>query len=110
MLTRTGSGIASTAYPKASDKGMLAMEHDSANKTPVLVALGILAAVCIIASILFWPVAGTAFALCWAVSLVALKVFAERQFEGMSGDVAGFYLQATELVLVIVIAIVSLIV
>ncbi len=108
VLSRTGSGIATTAFPKASDKGMLAMEHDSAQKTPVLVALVIIALACIAGLALCSPIAAAAIALCWAASLPALRAFAMSQFKGMSGDIAGFYLQSIELALIAIIAVVQL--
>ncbi len=108
MLTRTGSGIATTIFPKSGKKGMLAMEHDSANTKPVVAALCVIAALCIAGAIACMPVAGITLACCWAVSLGALYVFAQRAFGGMSGDIAGFYLQSTELVMIIALAVVQL--
>ena len=109
VLTRTGSGIATTAFAKASENGMLAMEHDSAHAKPVIVALGIIAALCMGCAFVCWPQAAIVVALVWAVSLPVLNLFAKRQFGGMSGDIAGFYLQTCELALVALLALVQLI-
>lgn len=109
LLARTGSGIASTSFEKSNGKGMLALEQDSARKRPVLAVLGTVTAAVLCCCAACQPAAGIALAAVWTASLPALKRFANRNFGGMSGDVAGFYLQCAELAFIAVLAIVRLV-
>ena len=86
---------------RSSGRGMLADEHESSDKRPVLVALVVLALACVAALLWFNLVIGIVMACIAAISLVGLYVFSRNKFGGMSGDLAGFFLQMCELMLLI---------
>ena len=105
VATRCMSGIATVAFPTSASKGMLSMFHESAQGRKVLVVLVAELAACIVAVALACPPALVA-VLVGLICLVALYPFAKTQFGGMSGDLAGFFLQVAELAMVAALVIV----
>ena len=85
--------------------GMLTSFRDSSDvrfNAGVVIAFFIVAG---IGAIIVAPVCGIAMIAAEALLLVWLNMFANRNFGGMSGDVAGFFLQVCELVLLACIVI-----
>ena len=107
VLVRSLSGIATVVFPLSSQKGMLADEHESSAKSRVFVALVIVALACV--AVLVWlnVVLGLVMTVLALACLGLLYLLAKRKFGGMSGDLAGFFLQMTELVLLASIVIVA---
>ena len=97
-LSRSLSGLAVAAFPLAKDSGLAHTFASSADQKTVTVFLAVLSAGLILAMGLFGPgFAG------WLVSAAALLVFLyyrhmeKKQFGGLSGDLAGWFLQTAEL-------------
>jgi adenosylcobinamide-GDP ribazoletransferase len=105
FLSRCLSGIATIAFAPGVGKGMLFEFHNSANRRSVLIILITMAVACAIYLLAINPV----MALCMVVVALAclggLRFMSEHSFCGMSGDLAGFFLQMCELLLVACIAI-----
>lgn len=97
VISRCMSGFATKVYPLNASKGMLSMERGGdADRAPIVmlvVAYAVAAAFMIGVS----APAGAAMLVVGLACLVALRPFADSQFGGMSGDLAGFFLQAAEL-------------
>ena len=100
VISRCLSGVATVAFPANASKGMLAQFHDSADNKLVLLALVVELCLCAAAMALVHPAALTIPAL-GLVCLALMYLFAQRQFGGMSGDLAGFFLQCAELAMLI---------
>ena len=99
VMSRCGSGFASTVFWGNGTSGMLSSFRDSTDAhitVGVVVALFVLAG---IGAIVVSPVCGCAMIVVEIALLVWLNFFADRNFGGMSGDVAGFFLQVCELLL-----------
>ncbi|MGI6755917.1 MAG: adenosylcobinamide-GDP ribazoletransferase [Atopobiaceae bacterium] len=103
-LSRTLSGCSVLAFPKSSHEGMLAQFNEGADRR----ALGVLlveAAAGMIFLIAMKPQVGA------AMVAVALAIFAwtyrfsRTAFGGMSGDIAGYFLEMTELGMLAALAI-----
>ena len=97
VLSRCFSGMATLLFPKNAGEGMLAAFHDAGHGWAPVVALVVVLLAC--AGLMIWANAVPAIVML-AVGLVCfagLRPFADRQFGGMSGDVAGFFLQTAEL-------------
>ena len=107
VMARCASGIATVAFPKSSSEGMLAQFHESADTRRSVIVLVIEFVVAAAAAIVACVPLGIAAAAGCLVCLAILPVFARRQFGGMSGDVAGFFLQVAMLVMLICIVVVS---
>jgi adenosylcobinamide-GDP ribazoletransferase len=96
VLSRTLSGLAVLLFPASTNKGMLAAFKESAakrNAAAVLLVLFTAAA----GSLLWlsWPAASMVLAA--LLCLLGLRRMAHKKFNGMSGDLAGWFLQTAEL-------------
>ena len=106
VASRCMSGIASKAFPLNASQGMLSMEHgQGVDRTSVVVLVITLIAV---AAFMLWVdvLAGSAMICVGLVCLALLLPFANTQFGGMSGDLAGFFLQVAELCMIIALVLV----
>ena len=101
VSSRCAAGFASIALPKAFDKGMLASQTQSADAKRSLVILFVSLLVCLACQLLicFWP--ALVMACCADLTFLYLWIMSKRQFEGMNGDQAGYFLQLAELVMLI---------
>lgn len=100
VLSRTTSGIATVAYPAGKSDGMLAAERSASARTAVLVGLVLVAAGCLAGLVVIAGAPGAGASIAALACLAALKRFSRTQFKGMSGDLAGFHLQVSELAMV----------
>ncbi len=100
MLSRFGGGLAIYAYPYVRQSGMgYAAKKEFTTPLFVYSALLVGAAVWLIDARFFWF-----FALTVVVSL-AIGGFLNRRFGGLSGDMYGFVIESTELVLLCAVVI-----
>lgn len=103
VMSRCGSGFASTLFFGNGTSGTLTTFRDSADvrlTVGVVVAFFIVAGVCALA---IEPLCGLLMIVAEVLMLVWLNWFAHKNFGGMSGDIAGFFLQACELVMLVCI-------
>ena len=99
ILSRCASGLATVLFAQSGTQGMLAMFQQSAEKRPVAIALLAEFVVFAIVACFASPTAGVVMIIACAVCLAGLSIFARTQFGGMSGDLAGFFLQVAEVVM-----------
>lgn len=106
VLSRTMSGIVSSVFPSKASQGLLHTFRDASKKRGTLVVLAVFAAACLAYAfvLLPWQVA-VAIIVAVAVCTIYLYVMSQRQFEGITGDLSGCYLQLVELAVVIAIVI-----
>jgi len=107
VMSRCGSGFATTVFWGNGHAGTLTMFRDSADvraTVAVLVASFVVAAGVAIA---IAPAVGLVMVAAEVLLLVWLNWFAQKNFGGMSGDVAGFFLQLCELVLLACVVLVA---
>ncbi|MBQ9001675.1 MAG: adenosylcobinamide-GDP ribazoletransferase [Eggerthellaceae bacterium] len=107
VASRCMSAIATLTYPTSSSRGMLSMFHESGNGVRVLVVIAIEFACC--AAVMIWLSAPVAAAMLGSglLLLALLYPFARTQFGGMSGDLAGFFLQVAEIAMLAVLVLVG---
>ena len=105
VSSRCMSGIATVSFRTSKSKGMLSMFHESADGKRILVVLVVelLVATALCAFVCLPAIAVPCAGL---VVLAWLNRFAQREFGGMSGDLAGFFLQCAELVMLLAVVIV----
>ena len=98
VMSRSLSAVSGTLLPVRPGEGTLNFFHQATDKSVGLLAVGwvVLSAVLLI---LAWPLAGLAMTLAAVLALLLVRRMAMKEFEGMSGDIAGFQLQAAELVM-----------
>lgn len=106
VISRCLSGLATVSLQAASTEGMLAAERATADRRAVRVMLCITLA-CVTAA-LAWlePACAASMPTIAALALWRTWRMARREFGGMSGDIAGFYLQVAELAMLAVIVVV----
>ena len=106
IASRCMSGIATVMFPTSSSKGMLSMFHESARGKRILIVLVVELAVCgVVMAVTYVPAIFVL--LVGLVCLGLLFPFAQSQFGGMSGDLAGFFLQVAELAMIVALVVIS---
>ena len=98
VMSRSLSAVSGTLLPVRPGEGTLNTFHQAADKTMSALAVGwvTLSAVTMVA---VWPLVGGVMAIGAIVTLLLVRHMAMKEFEGMSGDIAGFQLQVSELVM-----------
>lgn len=99
VMSRCMSGIATVTFPRNASRGMLSMFHDAGQSKIVPIVLLIELVTCG-AAMAFVSLPAACATLVGGLACMALLLpFANTQFGGMSGDLAGFFLQVAELVM-----------
>ena len=105
VLTRAFSGLSVVTFPLAKNTGLAATFSDMSHKSRVKVTMLVYSLVCFIALLWIDLFLGI------GVIVVSLLMFAyhyyvcRKQFGGITGDLAGYFLQLNELAILIWIAI-----
>lgn len=97
VLSRSLSGLAVTCFPIAKDTGLAYTFASMSAKKRTSIWLCILCAVCMGGMVLLNPIFG---GMCALASLLCFGYYywmAKRQFGGITGDLAGYFLQLCEL-------------
>ena len=102
VLARTTGALAGTLLPGSTEEGMLSMFRKAASKANVWVLLG-WAAACITGAAFLNFIAAPLFLIASAAVFFYVKRTAEKQFGGMSGDLSGWCISLTSIVLLAVI-------
>lgn len=105
VLTRAFSGLSVVTFPLAKNTGLAATFSDMSHKSRVKVTMFVYSLLCFMALLWIDWFLGT------GVIIVSLIMFAyhyyicKKQFGGITGDLAGYFLQLNELAILIWIAI-----
>ena len=97
VVSRCLSGFATVCFRTSSSKGMLASERGSADLRVVRVSLALELAAVSVALVVASPLVGVAVLVTAVVVLAYVRWLAQSQYGGMSGDLAGYFLQLAEL-------------
>ncbi|MDO4522338.1 MAG: adenosylcobinamide-GDP ribazoletransferase [Eubacteriales bacterium] len=101
VLSRAFSAFAIVNFKKAKTSGLAALFSDMAQKQTITVACVIYAAACALVMLyLSVPMGLAAIGMC-GLSFLAYYRMAYRKFGGMTGDLAGFFVQVCELAMAI---------
>lgn len=98
MFARALGALAGAAFPSSGKIGMLATFRDGASKNAV-VLLTIWCLICAACAIILSPVSGIVCTLAAIILLWYLHRMSKKEFGGMSGDLAGYLITLSELVL-----------
>lgn len=109
VLSRTLSGIALTCFPMAKNTGLAHTFATAADKQHVRILLMLLAALTAAVLLLAGRITGLLMLLMAAVIFGRYRVIAIRDFGGISGDLAGWFLQKAELWMLAVLVIYPLV-
>ena len=97
VLSRCLSALALNHLPKANPGGMLSAFADAAKKRAVDVACGCYILICAVLLILFCKWTGLAVLTAAGSCLLYYRHFAMKHFGGVTGDLAGWFVQITEI-------------
>lgn len=96
-LSRAMSGLAAVTFKSAKSGGTLESFVRPAHRTVTIVVLAVVIAASAAGMVFVSPVRGIAAVIAAAGTFLFYRVFAYRQFGGITGDLAGFFLQICEL-------------
>jgi adenosylcobinamide-GDP ribazoletransferase len=97
ILSRSLSGLTVLLFPKNAGKGLLSTFKESASTKVSVFLLAFLFLISIAGLLAIDIITGSAMLAAALICVVYLFVMSRRQFGGMSGDLAGFFLQVCEL-------------
>ena len=103
ILSRSLSGLAAVSWPNARGSGLLATFTQPMEAQKARAVLLVWVAVCAVAMIALDPVTGTAAVAGAGLSFLYYFVMSRRQFGGITGDLAGFFLQVCECAMVLAV-------
>ena len=98
VLSRALSGLAAVCFKNAKKEGTLWAFTEPAHKTVTLVVLGIITALCAAAMIIASPLCGGLAIIAGALAFIWYRLFSYKQFGGVTGDTAGWFLQVCEII------------
>lgn len=107
VLVRAASGLAVASFPCAKDSGLVHAFADAAAKRTVAVGESVIIAVCAVVLVTCAGMLGLAVVVAVALMFAIYHVVAMRLFGGITGDVAGWFLQWAELLGVMAIVVVQ---
>lgn len=97
VLSRAMGGFSIAAFPMAKNTGLAATFSDGAQKNCVRVISVFYAVVCVVLMLAYRPVTGGCAVLFAALEYVYYYRMSMREFGGITGDLAGFHMQVSEL-------------
>ena len=98
VFARAIGALAGVAFPGSGGNGMLASFREGAAKRATWILL-VWCLICAAALIVLSPISGLFCTLAAVVLLLGLRVMSLKEFGGMSGDLAGYLITLSELVL-----------
>ncbi len=101
VLSRTLSGMAAICFRNARENGMLRESTEPARKKTTVAVLAVTAAAACIVILKSDPVMGGTAIAGAGLCLLRCRIMAYREFGGITGDIAGWFLQRCELVMLI---------
>ena len=107
MISRTLSGMSLVWFPTARKEGTVYSFSSMANRRTVKVVLVTFLAICFISAVLVQPVIGAVIALAAMWVWTYYYYMSLKQFGGITGDLAGYFLCLCELSNVLVIGVIG---
>lgn len=106
VLARAIGGLGSVTFPSSGKPGLLSTFREAASGGAAVI-LVIWCVLCAVALIVISPVAGIVCVLLAGICLLYLYFMSRRQFGGMSGDLAGYIISLSPLVMLFGLVIVE---
>lgn len=98
VLSRALSGLSVVSFPMAKNTGFAAMFSNSAHKRHVRIVMLLWIALTAACMVAINPLTGAAAVLCAAAVFAYYYFMSKKNFGGITGDLAGYFLQVCELV------------
>ena len=97
VLSRACSGYSVVTFPSARDSGLAKIFQDGAHRQRVRIVMLLWMAAISVGMLWMQPVSGSVEILCALVVFLYYRHICRKQFGGMTGDLAGYFLQLCEL-------------
>lgn len=97
VMSRALSGLAAVVFKNAKRSGSLWAFTEPAHRTATLAVLGVIIAVCAAAMVIVSPLCGGAAIIACIAAFVGYRLYSYKQFGGITGDTAGWFLQICEI-------------
>lgn len=97
VSSRVWSGLAIMFFPAAKKNGLLVTFANAADRCIVRVGLSLMVLLTSAVQIYLFPVAGAILAVCQVILFFYYKQMSGKKFGGITGDLAGWFLQCCEL-------------
>ncbi len=97
IMSRALSGLCVLLFSSSAGKGLVSTFKESASTKVSVVILGIFFLLCAAGLLLTNAAVGCAMIAAAGLCVIYLRVISRRQFGGMSGDLAGYFLQLCEI-------------
>lgn len=97
LLSRILASAAMLLLPADPESGKLHSFAASADKTAVFASLIVELVACETVAVMVSPIGGGAMLFCGAICFLLMKRLAQREFDGLRGDIVGYFLQMNEL-------------
>ena len=99
VLSRAMGGFSIAAFPMAKNTGLAATFSDGAQKTCVKIFSLVYVVICAVLMLAYEPVIGGCVLLGAALEYLYYYKMSQKEFGGITGDLAGFHMQVCELVI-----------
>ena len=99
VLSRALSGLAVVTFPCAKNSGLVALFSDAAQKARVRITMIVFAAVCAVGVCVWKLPYGLAMLAGAGLTYLHYYRMSKKQFGGITGDLAGYFVQLSELVM-----------
>jgi adenosylcobinamide-GDP ribazoletransferase len=107
IVSRSLSGLSVLMFGSSASTGLASTFKVSADKRGSVILLFVFFALCIAGLVFIGPLAGGAMLAAAFICMIYLFFMSRCQFGGMSGDLAGFFLQTSELAMVLALVIIE---
>ncbi len=101
VLSRSMSGLSVIFFPASTNQGLFRSFKDTADRVGAIIALSLFWAAAAVLILIYNPIAALVMLFLAAVALLILYLVSWKQFCGMSGDLAGWFLCLAELFMLI---------
>lgn len=98
VLSRALSGLSVVSFPMAKNTGLAAMFSNAAHKRRVRIVMLLWIVLTAACMVVINPLTGAAAVLCAAAVFAYYYFMSKKNFGGITGDLAGYFLQICELV------------
>lgn len=107
ILSRAWSGLLLVLLKPAKNSGLLYLFSDAAQKQTVKIVLSVIVALCMVLLLSCSCTAGTAVILAVLVTVIYYIRMSKRQFGGITGDLAGYFLVLCECAVLLAVILVQ---
>lgn len=101
ILSRALSGLAVVTFPLAKSSGLAATFSNQAKKLVTRITMFIYIAACAVAMLLINPILGLICMMSAVVVFIYYRYMSIKEFGGITGDLAGYFLQVCELTMAV---------